>query len=83
MRSVTNPADMRTYREVVDGQQRLRTIWDFVENRIQLGSNANTFDGMKYEDLNDCDQSAYSPIKSASYSYSKPRMTRCWTSSTG
>ena len=56
MRSITDPADMRTYREVVDGQQRLRTIWDFVENRIQLGPNANTFDGMKYEDLDECDQ---------------------------
>ena len=56
MRSVTNPTDMRTYREVVDGQQRLRTIWDFVENRIQLGSNANTYGGMKYEDLNESEQ---------------------------
>ena len=56
MRSVTDPIDMRTYREVVDGQQRLRTIRDFVENRIQLGSNANTFAGMKYEDLSECEQ---------------------------
>ena len=56
MRSVTDPMDMRTYREVVDGQQRLRTIWDFVENRIQLGSNANTFEGMKYEDLDESQQ---------------------------
>ena len=47
---------MRTYRELVDGQQRLRTIRDFVDNRIRLGSNANTFDGMKYEDLDECDQ---------------------------
>ena len=56
MRSVTDPATMRTYRELVDGQQRLRTIWDFVANRIRLGSNANTFDGMRYEDLSDCDK---------------------------
>ncbi len=56
MRSVTDPKDMRTYREVVDGQQRLRTIWDFVENRSRLGSNANTFEGMKYDDLDECDQ---------------------------
>ena len=56
MRSVTDPADMRTYREVVDGQQRLRTIRDFIANRIRLGSNANTFAGMKYEDLDECDQ---------------------------
>ena len=56
MRSVTDPADMRTYREVVDGQQRLRTIRDFVENRTRLGSNAYAFDGMKYEDLDECDK---------------------------
>ena len=56
MRSVTDPKDMRTYREVVDGQQRLRTILDFVENRIRLGSNANDFRGKKYEDLSECDQ---------------------------
>lgn len=53
MRSVTNPADMRTYREVVDGQQRLRTIRDFVENKLRLGSNAHTFDGMNYDDLDE------------------------------
>ena len=56
MRSVTDPVDMRTHREVVDGQQRLRTICDFVENRFHLGSNANTFNGMSYEDLDSCDQ---------------------------
>ena len=56
MRSVTDPVDMRTYREVVDGQQRLRTIWDFVENRIRLGANANEFEGMRYEDLQECDK---------------------------
>ncbi len=56
MRSVTDPASMRTHREVVDGQQRLRTILDFVENRTRLGSNANTFKGFKYEDLEESDQ---------------------------
>ena len=56
MRSVTSTTDMRTYREVVDGQQRLRTILDFVENRIRLGSSANRFEGMKYEDLEEEDQ---------------------------
>ena len=56
MRSVTDPTTMRTYREVVDGQQRLRTIRDFVQNRIQLGSNAGAFKGMRYEDLEVTDQ---------------------------
>ena len=59
MRSVTDPKVMRTYREVVDGQQRLRTIWDFVANRIQLGSNANAFEGIRYEDLNECEQKRF------------------------
>ncbi len=56
MRSSTNPTDMRTYREVVDGQQRLRTICDFVDNKLRIGSNSNVFDGLKYEDLDECDQ---------------------------
>lgn len=56
MRSVTDPTDMRTYREIVDGQQRLRTILDFVENRIRLGPNASAFAGMKYEDLDESEK---------------------------
>ena len=56
MRSVTDPTVMKTYREVVDGQQRLRTIRDFVDNRFRLGRNADLFAGMKYEDLEESDK---------------------------
>ena len=41
----------RTYREVVDGQQRLRTIQEFVHNNLTLNRRAGEFSGQKYEDL--------------------------------
>jgi hypothetical protein len=33
--------------EVVDGQQRLRTIWEFLENAFPLGKDSIDFDGME------------------------------------
>lgn len=42
----------RTLRDVVDGQQRLRTIIDFVSNKFALGSKATAeYRGVRYEDL--------------------------------
>lgn len=42
----------RTMRDVVDGQQRLRTIIDFVSNKFALGSKASQeFKGKRYDDL--------------------------------
>ena len=56
IRMVTDPATMKTYREVVDGQQRLRTIIGFIDGNITLGSNAKEYSGKKYEDLEQEDQ---------------------------
>lgn len=41
----------RSYREVVDGQQRLRTIHEFANDRFVLGARAGEFKGMRYHDL--------------------------------
>jgi len=42
----------RTVRDVVDGQQRLRTIIDFTNNKFQLGTKATqSYQGLRYEDL--------------------------------
>lgn len=42
----------RTIRDVVDGQQRLRTIIDFTANKFALGSKAGPdFRGLRYDDL--------------------------------
>lgn len=38
-------------KEVVDGQQRLTTIRDFVENKIRLGSASSNYSGRKFDDL--------------------------------
>lgn len=41
----------RTIRDVVDGQQRLRTIIDFSEGKLALGTKAKEFRGLRYADL--------------------------------
>ena len=46
--------DMRTKRprrEIVDGQQRVSTIAEFVSNQFELGSNAEGLKGKRFEDL--------------------------------
>lgn len=46
--------DMKTKRpcrEIVDGQQRLSTIVDFVEDKFALGSNAGEMQGKRFSDL--------------------------------
>lgn len=48
--------DLRTkksVREIVDGQQRLRTIIDFSEDRLTLTKRAGDFAGLKYSTLSD------------------------------
>jgi hypothetical protein len=42
----------RTIRDVVDGQQRLRTIIDFSDGKLALGSKTKEFHGLRYADLN-------------------------------
>jgi len=41
----------RPHREIVDGQQRLTTIFDFAEDGFALGSNAAEFAGRRLSDL--------------------------------
>lgn len=41
----------RSYREVVDGQQRLRALIEFADNRFALGARAKEYAGRKYADL--------------------------------
>lgn len=43
----------RTIRDVVDGQQRLRTIIAFAEEGMVLGTKAGDFNKMRYVDLSD------------------------------
>ncbi|APP78429.1 DUF262 domain-containing protein [Xanthomonas hortorum] len=41
----------KPHREIVDGQQRLTTIFDFAEEKFALGKNAGEFAGMRLSDL--------------------------------
>jgi hypothetical protein len=43
----------KSVREIVDGQQRLRTIIDFSEDRLALTKRAGEFAGLKYSTLSD------------------------------
>ena len=51
IRTVVDRTTRRTIRDVVDGQQRLRTIIDFAENKFVLGPKASEFHGLRYRDL--------------------------------
>lgn len=53
----------RTIRDVVDGQQRLRTIIDFANNKLVLGAKAAEFNGMRYADLDPDQQDAFLAYK--------------------
>jgi hypothetical protein len=53
----------RTIRDVVDGQQRLRTIIDFAANKLTLGAKAGEWAGMKYSDLEDSEKDAFLAYK--------------------
>ena len=54
----------RPRREIVDGQQRLSTIVDFVEDKFTLGTNAGELRGKRYSELTQ-------ELQEAFYSYSR------------
>ena len=53
IRTKTDLTTKRAYREVVDGQQRLRTISDFAADELTLSSAAGEFVGKTYSTLDD------------------------------
>jgi hypothetical protein len=52
-RTSINPETQTSVREVVDGQQRLRAIFDFADNKLRLSRRAKEFNGLRYEDLDE------------------------------
>ena len=59
LRIKTNTTTRRSYREVVDGQQRLLAIQSFAEDEFRLGSSREVFDEFarkRYSDLDEEDQ---------------------------
>ncbi len=52
-------ATKKPRREIVDGQQRLSTIFDFVDNGFALGANAREFQGKRFENLTNDQQQGF------------------------
>lgn len=48
-----NPKSKRPIKEIVDGQQRISTILDFLDNKLILTSESKNFVGFKYIDLSE------------------------------
>lgn len=46
-------------REIVDGQQRIGTIVDFVDNKFVLGKNAREFQGLRFSQLSEDQQDSF------------------------
>lgn len=56
LRAKTDPSTQRSYREVVDGQQRIRAISEFANGKFALGVNKEVFGeyaGKTYEELDE------------------------------
>ena len=49
----------RPRREIVDGQQRITTIVDFIDGKFALGKNASGFEGLRFEQLPEENQDAF------------------------
>lgn len=63
IRTKVDRATRRTIRDVVDGQQRLRTIIDFASDKLVLGPKAGEFKGKRYRDLEDEQQDDFLSYK--------------------
>lgn len=51
LRTTIDVRTKKSIREVVDGQQRMRAILDFAEDKFALSKRAGEFEGMRYSDL--------------------------------
>ena len=63
IRTKTDLRTRRAYRDVVDGQQRLRAIHDFASDNLLLTNTAKEFSGKRYSDLDDESKSQFLTYK--------------------
>lgn len=54
-----NKKTNRPIKELVDGQQRITTIRDFINNKFILNSSSKNFQGLKFEDLTEEQQNKF------------------------
>lgn len=59
IRSRVDRATQKSVREVVDGQQRIRTLVEFADNHLRLTARSDDYAGLRYEDLDDEDQDRF------------------------
>jgi hypothetical protein len=59
IRQIVDLKTKKTKREIIDGQQRLTTIRDFIEDKLRLSNVSKRYNGMKYSDLPEDAQSQY------------------------
>lgn len=59
LRQKVNVETRQSYREIVDGQQRLRAIFDFAADRLVLTKRAKEFAGLRYTTLDDDQKEAF------------------------
>lgn len=59
MRTKIDTTSQKTVREVVDGQQRIRTILEFASNSLRLNKRAAQYSGLRYQDLSNDDKQAF------------------------
>lgn len=59
LRTKVDVVTKKTIREVVDGQQRLRAILDFAEDKFALSKRASEFAGKKYSTLTTTEQEEF------------------------
>lgn len=59
LRTKIDVATKKSVREVVDGQQRLRAILDFAEDKLCLSKRASEFSGKRYSDLSEDQQEIF------------------------
>jgi uncharacterized protein with ParB-like and HNH nuclease domain len=54
-----NPKLQKSVKEIVDGQQRIRTIVEFANNELTMNNKSERFHGMKYTDLSEDSQQIF------------------------
>lgn len=59
IRTKIDPVTQQMVREVVDGQQRVRSIVEFANDKLKLTSRSTDYSGKKYSDLNPEDQERF------------------------
>jgi hypothetical protein len=59
IRTILNPKHQTSVREIVDGQQRVRAIVEFADNKLLLSKRSDDYQGMRYGDLHDEQKEAF------------------------